>query len=279
MTMRRTVYLAVLSSLVLAVAAMLSAGSSRNSALAEGGCSNHSLHGPYGFAAEGQAFTPGGAESADFASAGQVVFDGQGGLTGKEWESINGGISPTSPAISFSGSYTVTSDCLGTATIAGQRARLMLVERGQEVDIIGTDPGVTAAGQITKQQIGHCSIATLHGVYGFAASGSIGGAQSEAGDLAVLGRLVFDGRGTSTEESSASVNGQQLEATATGPYTVSSDDCTGTDTLTILSGPRTGQVDHVNFVIVEGGSEIKFIVTNSGFVFSGTVDKQPIGVD
>jgi hypothetical protein len=35
----------------------------------------------------------------------------------------------------------------------------------------------------------------------------------------------------------------------------------------------------VHFVIVESGSEIKFSVNEPGSVFSGTVDKAPLGDD
>jgi hypothetical protein len=279
MTMRRTVYLALLAGVMIGLAASLAAGSSRQVAVANGGCSNHSLRGPYGFAGEGQIFTPpGGSETADFASAGQVTFDGQGGLTGSEWESFNGVISPTTPAISFSGTYAVESDCTGSATIAGLKARLMLVERGQEVNIFATDFGVVAAGQITKQEIGQCSNATLHGVYSFAATGSQFGASGEAADFAVFARVVLDGRGNSTESANISVNGLQFQDTQQGTYTVQAN-CTGSASSKHLSGPFAGQTDHVNFVVVEGGKEIKFIAVNPGFVFSGSVDKQPMDAD
>jgi hypothetical protein len=147
----------------------------------------------------------------------------------------------------------------------------MLVEGGQEVNIIDTDPGVVAAGQITKQQLTDCTIASLKGVYGFAATGSVYGPGGELGDAAAFGCIQSDGNGHTTESSQGSFNGFQDADTQVGTYTVNPD-CTGT---AISVHQRTGQVDHVWFVLVEGGTEAKFIVTDPGAVFAGTVDKQP----
>src|SRR5437870_9861241 len=89
--MRRRVCLALVSGAVIGLAAMVSAGSSRNAVLADSGCTNHSLRGPYGFAVEGQTgATSTGTEPGEIAAAGQIRFDGNGGLTGNEWESFNG---------------------------------------------------------------------------------------------------------------------------------------------------------------------------------------------
>jgi hypothetical protein len=38
-----------------------------------------------------------------------------------------------------------------------------------------------------------------------------------------------------------------------------------------------GTTEHVNFVIVERGTEIKFISVDPGAVFAGSIDKQPSG--
>ena len=271
--MRRPVYLALVSGAVIGLAAMVSAGSSRNAVLADSGCTNHSLRGPYGFAVEGQTgATSTGTEPGEIAAAGQIRFDGNGGLTGNEWESFNGAIT----TITFSGTYTVNSDCTGRAAVHnGMTAtfRLMLVERGQEVNIIESDQGVVAAGQITRQELQRCSNATFRGVYGFAASGSFfasPGTPSELFDLAVWARIVADGRGHATQQTSASVNGAYSEANETAMYTVNPD-CTGSATLF----HSNGTTEHVNFVVVERGTEIKFISIEPGAVFAGSIDKQP----
>jgi hypothetical protein len=243
--------------------------STSHRAYAQEGCSNHTLRGAYGFATDGQAFGANGAEFAEFAAAGRIVFDGKGNLAGHETESLNGAI--TEPT--FSGTYKVLPDCTGTAQIHnGQTAslRFMLVEGGQEVNVIDTDPGVVAAGQITRQQMTGCTLASFKGVYSFVGSGSVYGPGGELGDVAVFGRIAADGHGHTTQSSNASFNGFQDADTQVGTYTVNAD-CTGTATDV---HQRTGQVEHVMFVLVEGGAEAKFVVTDPGVVFAGTVDRQ-----
>ena len=276
--MRRTIPLALLSGVMIALAATLASGSSRQTAVADGGCSNHSLRGAYGFAVEGQAFGANGQESAEFADEGRTVFDGRGSFTGSGTESLNGAINP----VAFSGTYSVESDCTGMATIHGgltAQLRFMLVERGQEIDVIDTDPGIVATGQIVRQQVEGCTNASFKGVYSFATTGSFFAptptGPAEAGDVAAFGRIVADGRGGDTEISQASFNGGQAADTQTGTYTVNPD-CTGSARST---HHPSNAVDTVNFVIVEGGAEAKFIVTNPGAVFVGTVDKQPMDAD
>jgi uncharacterized membrane protein len=271
--MRRTISLALLSGVMIALAATLAAGSSRHAAVADEGCSNASVRGAYGFADQGQAFTAGGGEGADIAAAGRIVFDGKGGLTGTEWESFNGAIT----TIPFSGEYSVQPDCTGQTVIHdGQTAHLKftLVEHGQEANYFITDQGVVAAGQISRVQLKHCSDATLRGVLSFSASGSAVGTTGELGDIAVSARIVFDGHGKSTQTTNSSFNGFQSEAPETATYSVNPD-CTGSATISHADGT----IEHINFVIVEGGGEIKFFVNQLGAVFTGTADKAALGGD
>jgi hypothetical protein len=276
--MRRTVPFALISGVMIALTATLASGSSRNAAVAEEGCSNHSLHGPYGFSVAGQAFNPPGPgyhEVAEFADAGRIVFDGRGNLNGTDTESLNGAITT---GLVFGGTYSVQADCTGTAVISGgitANLKFMLVEGGQEVNAFDTDLGLVATGQISKIQLSRCSNATLRGVYGFGASGSAFAPTGEVGDLAVFARIVFDGHGNSTQSTNSSFNGFQNEVPLeTATYSVNPD-CTGS---AILHHPD-GTSEHINFVIVEGGSEIKFISATPGAVFTGTVDKAPLGDD
>ena len=272
--MRRTVRLALLPGVILGLAATLGSGSALQGAYAREGCSDHSLRGAYGFASDGQVFDATGKEFAEVAAAGRVVFDGRGGLTGREIESFNGGIS----RIPFSGSYSVQPDCTGTAIIHnGQTAhlKLMLIEHGQEANFIDQDPGVVAVGQISRQQSGPCTNASLKGTYNFATSGSFFASGEEQVDAAVFGRIEFDGRGNTTESASASFNGFPQDIPQTGTYTVNPN-CTGS---AISTHTATGEQDLVSFVLVEGATEAKFIVTNPGAVFAGTLDKASSGED
>jgi hypothetical protein len=269
--MRRTISLALLSGMMIALAVTLAAGSNRHAAVADEGCSNASMRGAYGFADQGQVFTAGGGEAAEVAAAGRIVFDGKGGLTGTEWESFNGAIT----TIPFNGEYSVQPDCTGQTVIHdGQTAHLKftLVERGQEANYFITDPGVVADGQISRVQLKHCSDATLNGVYSFSASGSAFGTSGELGDIAVSARIVFDGRGSATQTTNSSFNGFQNEAVESSTYKVNPD-CTGSAIGTHANGTK----EHIKFVIVESGSEIKFFADEPGLVITGTIDKAPLG--
>jgi hypothetical protein len=46
-----------------------------------------------------------------------------------------------------------------------------------------------------------------------------------------------------------------------------------------MGSHANGTVEHINFVIVESGSEIKFFVNDPGSVFTGTLEKAPLGDD
>lgn len=112
-------------------------------------CSTHSLRGTYGLKLEG--FSPIG----PFASASQVVFDGNGQITGFEIGSINGRIVERA----VSGEYTVNPDCRGfivipSEVIPGQphqaRGDFVLVDGGREFFIIDNEEGWVLNGMGKK---------------------------------------------------------------------------------------------------------------------------------
>lgn len=269
--MRRNLILVPMLGLLLALFGSLASDGISQNAYAREDCSDHSLRGGYGHAFEGQVFAS-GSEVAEIAGSGRVVFDGHGGLSGRESASTNG----VPSELTFTGSYSVQSDCTGTATFVNDNGRtdhgkIMLVEGGQEVNFIDTDPGVVLAIHFSKQSIQGCTNRSLRGVYGFAESGSLYAPNgSEIGDLAALARINFDGQGHASGSETTSFNGAPGSDTFVGTYSVKPD-CTGSAT----SVHSNGLTDHVNFVLVKKGSAIKFIVTDPGVVFAGTVDQQP----
>ena len=116
-------------------------------------CSNSSLKGAFGFQIVGTNNFFGA-----FAFNGRFVADGKGNLTaGTGTESIAGDVVSGVP---FVGTYTVTADCLGTATIVfirsdnNQQAHLdfTLVNDGQGILFISSDQQATETG--TAQLIG-----------------------------------------------------------------------------------------------------------------------------
>jgi len=105
----------------------------------DGACSNTTLRGDYGFAAEGVLIgTPGLPPLAPFRSVGLAHFDGKGNLTWLEHTIING-VPLEADWTAASGSYTVNSNCTGTAVVTTPNSpvplklALVVVRDGKEV--------------------------------------------------------------------------------------------------------------------------------------------------
>src|SRR3954454_18294836 len=96
-----------------------------------------------------------------------------------------------------------------------------------------------------------CSQATLNGTYVNTGTGSIGGVP-----VVMVGKVTYDGRGNGQSTFTRSTAGviSRLVGVA-GGYTVRAD-CTGSKTF--------GGVTDYDFVVSPNGSEITWIVTNTG---------------
>ena len=271
--MRRSLFLTLTLGVVLSLAALLAPTGSSPRALAAEGCGARSLHGAYGYAFQGQVIPPGTTEF-DAAIAGRIVFDAHGGLSGYEWDSTNG----VQETLTFTGSYSVQADCTGTATLVNSNGRtdhitLGVIEGGQEFNFTVTDPGVVITGRPSRQGLTRCTNKSLSGVFNAAESGSdFTPAGVENGDDSLFFTIHFDGRGHEFGSATLSINGSSFPDTFTGTYHVNPD-CTGSASNTFASGGS----DHVNFVIVEQGNEVKFFNAQPGIVFDGTMDRMASG--
>jgi hypothetical protein len=103
------------------------------------GCSNLTLKGTY--ADKDTGFITGAGQ---FAGVNIETFDGNGGLTGSGFSSVNGAISSGT----YSGTYTVNPDCTGTYTVEFSgippiHAFFVLDEGGNELQVLITDSGNT----------------------------------------------------------------------------------------------------------------------------------------
>src|SRR5271167_930653 len=124
--------------------------------------------------------------------------------------------------------------------------------------VLGIAPN-TQAGEDEHKE---CSNATLHGSYGFTATGTVAG----IGPVAEVGRATFDGKGNSTRTGTRS---DGTTETVTGTYTVNPD-CTGSGKDTGSS--QAGEIP--NFVIDDDGREIRSIVFGPGVVITVVATKQ-----
>ena len=118
-----------------------------------------------------------------------------------------------------------------------------------------------------------CSNASIQGTFVFRGAGSHFPPTGVA-LLDVLFAQTFDGNGALTATGVQSDNGNILQVTQTGTYTVNPD-CTGT--YTALLSPL-GFTVHFFFVIADSGKELEVISTDPNTVVAGVARKQfPVG--
>jgi hypothetical protein len=118
-----------------------------------------------------------------------------------------------------------------------------------------------------------CSNATLHGSFGYTATGTLlvsAVPPPFAGPFAEVGRQTFDGNGNTEAIATLSANGNIAKVTIQGTYAVNPD-CTGSMTLNVLPLNVTA---HADFVIDNDGAELRTIGTDSGGVESRVYRKQ-----
>jgi hypothetical protein len=118
-----------------------------------------------------------------------------------------------------------------------------------------------------------CSNATLKGTFVYTNTGFLTAPTNLAGPFAGVGTQNFDGNGGTTATAWVSQNGNIVQATIKGTYTVNPD-CTGTFALQVsVQSPPLSFLNHVFFVINENGAEFRAINTDPGEVIT-TVGKR-----
>jgi hypothetical protein len=122
-------------------------------ARAQGGCTAASLKGSYGLALNGFFYDPNGFQGV-YASAGLVVADGNGAITGTDTVNLDG--SPTRGR-QFTGTYTINSDCTGTASLkdasgsAIANLDLVITNGGKDVALVDSDTDTILSGTAKLQ--------------------------------------------------------------------------------------------------------------------------------
>ena len=116
-------------------------------------CSEATLHGTYLFANDGLIVS--GNDRGPFANAGMDVYDGNGHIRSIYTISINGKISRF---IRVTGTYTVKSDCTGTAHYSdGTRYDQFVAPDGSQVVFVQTNRGTVVAAselRVTAHRVG-----------------------------------------------------------------------------------------------------------------------------
>lgn len=238
---------------------------------AQGGCSNATLTGNYGFLFTG--FNTRGpdhkASEIPFDGVGLGTSDGAGNFTANFTFSENGAVYGNNP---YTATYTVNSDCTGlmTSTDGNANMSFVIVSGGAEVLFADIDAGNTWTMDAKKAPTG-CNNATLTGNYGFTFSGFSAPAHSTKGNetpFAGEGVGTFDGAGNVSATYNNSANGGiYTNNPYAATYSVNSD-CSGT-----VSGAPGGNADGAS-VIVSDGAEVFFMQTDAGGTWTADFKKQ-----
>ena len=222
-------------------------------------CTRGSLKGPYGYVFSGLQFPspPSPVGVGAVAAAGLIAFDGEGGLTAQD--TFNNGV--TISHRTGTGTYTVDSDCTGSAELGGDFGGLsfyfVIVSRGREFSFLVTNPGTLQPGVAMATGDEKCTLASFKGTYrntrlDYRAAAFFSNAN------AGLEVAIVDGRGSIFfPPVTQSTNGVFAHPTATGTYTVSSN-CIATLDLLIVDG-ATSVHRHREGVIVDGGNQALFV--------------------
>jgi hypothetical protein len=100
-----------------------------------------------------------------------------------------------------------------------------------------------------------CSVATLNGAYGLVLKGEV----FNVGPIVAVGVSTFDGKGHFVADQTVNLNGNVVQAPATGTYTVNRN-CTGIADV-VGTGPHS-------FVLIDGGKQMDLMDNNSAEVLT-----------
>jgi hypothetical protein len=226
-------------------------------------CTKASIAGRYGFTISGAVVNSDGSFYS-VAESGTVTADGNGKLTGTDTNSQGGQIQSQT----FTGTYTVNSDCTGTVSTADSAGpshfNIVIVDNGQEILFIESDAGVAVSGS-AKPQATKCTSETISGPYGYAITGWTFDSSGAGWGFSESGKVIADGAGGLSLHATASQEGKVTTGSSSGNYSVNSD-CTGTATFNSNSA-------HLHFVVVASGHQIQFIQTDANTTITGSAEQ------
>lgn len=233
-----------------------------------GTCSASNLNGTYDLILSGRGISTAGNFAGSFQANGAATFDGKGAVTFTGTVNTN---LAQGKQFTYSGTYTVPSNCLGTLTLnTGSSAAFTLVvwNSGRDFNITGSDATYVFAGSGGNILPPTCAAATLSGAYGFQTSGFTLAGTTQTGTADEAGVLQFDGvSGVTATYTVSSPGTTPATVTATGTYSVTSN-CQATATLT----DSTGKGNSLNFVVNGShGESLDVLDSNSQFVRTGSI--------
>ncbi len=252
---------AILFSLICLPAALVSAQT-----ITGGSCNASNLTGTYAVTLDGRAISAAGSFAGSFQGAGTATFDGQSMVTFTGTTNTN---LASGKSFTYSGTYTLPSNCYGTITLATTSAAtftLVVWAGGKQFNITGADSTYVYSGAGTNIQP-VCGTATLSGEFTYQATGFTLSGTAQTGAADEIGVFQFDGQGNVTATYTITSAGTTPAAlTASGTYSVTSG-CLISATLT----DSNGKTNALNFVITGTyGNNADLLESNSQFVRTGT---------
>jgi uncharacterized protein (TIGR03437 family) len=250
-------------------------------------CSVATLNGVYTANATGYQLAS-NAVSGVVDAVGLFQFDGQGNVA----VDITVASSSGSSEFSESGSYTMSADCTGSATIPGSNSQNVVfslsiysnnpgntnfyVSVARASNFLISGGGHTAYGQPATASMlaaplsartisgGTCSPSDLNGTYSLVLSGrGVSAAGTFTGSYQAVGTAAFDGQGNVTLAGTANTDlAQDQVFSYPGTYTISNN-CSGTLTATTAGAPPP-----LTLVVWGAGGQVNMVGANAKYVYS-----------
>jgi uncharacterized protein (TIGR03437 family) len=231
-----------------------------------GSCTSSTLTGAYQFTLNGRQTTATGSISKLLQAVGTAAFDGLSKVTLTMTANIANGSQSFGMPLTYSGSYSLQSNCIGSISITSGDIATFTLEaysQGKAFALIGSDAAYAYNGSGNAQPASCPS--TLTGIHEFNASGDALSGASVTGVLDVAGVLQFDGQGNVTANWAQVSNLATTTIAATGTYSVSST-CLATATLTDGSGNKYA----FSLSIYSTAPDFALAVSSPQLVFDGT---------
>lgn len=228
-------------------------------------CTNASLKGTFGLLDRAAGTSGVGTE------IGQIVFDGIENVTTNTIFVITGSSGWNLDTNMQSGTYSVSSNCVGTVSIInpdGSNAGhfRFIIQSGKEAaQFIQLDAGTSSfeqTGFVVTQGNATCGLTGIQRTF----AANLWGAVVGTGPVGYVGQVDLDGKGSISGSMTMNLNGAVSAASITGKYTESAN-CTGTATI---SSAAFGTLN-LNFVVVSSGNQLLLIEIDGNTVVSGTL--------
>jgi len=240
-------------------------------------CATSTLNGTYYMALSGR-YAPAGGATRILASNGAATFDGAGHVTFNLTANTVNGSQGFGAPLTYSGTYSVQSTCLGTINITtGDTATFAMVAynfntttlQARSFTLVGTDATFAYNGGGSVQPAA-CAVSTLSGAWAFSGTGNSLSGSTNTGLDDLAGIWQFDGQGNVTGSWQQVSNTASTSLSASGTYTVTQA-CLGTISLIDSSNNTYSGTISVYGVDSYGyPNDFEFLLTTPQLIFTGT---------